>query len=675
MTTNTLLLLLFSLLIAGGLSFFQYLYKVKNKSKFHLFLTFLRFTTIFGILVLFINPIITSRSLEIIKPSLLIVVDNSSSIVGLQAKNTAIEVYEKLISNKDLQDKFDVQSYQFDTEFQQSEQFDFKGKQTNLDAIAKDLKTIYKNSSFPTVLITDGNQTSGNDYVYSFDVANKVFPIILGDTTNVFDLKINQLNVNKYAFYKNKFPVEAFIQYSGNKNTAAKFSIIQGNSVLSTQIISFSASKKSAVIQMLLPAEKIGLQVFKAQITSKEKEKNSYNNTKNFAVDVIDQKTNIALISAINHPDIGALKRSIESNAQRKVTVLKPNQISSLENYNVLIFYQPNNNFKAVFDLAKSNAINTFIVSGTNTDFSFLNQQQNNLDFKMSNQKEDYSSVFNSEFNLFAAEDIGFENYPPLQNAFGSIATNGIVSVLLSSKIRNIPTKMPLLAFVENKGRRSAFLLGENIWKWRLQNYLNHQSFEKFDVFADKIIQFLASNTTKKSLVVTHENFYNSGEAITITAQYFNKNYEFDEKARLTITIVNSKTKQTKNYDLLKGNNSFKVNLDGFSAGSYSFSVKELNSKTNYSGSFEILDFDIEKQFVNPDVEKLTQLASATNGKVYFPNQTDILIHSLLENDAYKSIQKTSVTKTPLIDWIWLLILISIALTMEWFVRKHNGLL
>jgi hypothetical protein len=37
------------------------------------------------------------------------------------------------------------------------------------------------------------NQTSGNDYVYSFDAINKVYPLIVGDTTFLF--KINQLNV------------------------------------------------------------------------------------------------------------------------------------------------------------------------------------------------------------------------------------------------------------------------------------------------------------------------------------------------------------------------------------------------------------------------------------------------------------------------------------------------
>ena len=675
MTTNTILLLLLSLLIAGGLSFFQYYYKAKTQSTVNLVLAFLRFVSIFGILLLLINPIITRKTLETIKTPLPIVVDNSSSIVDLKGNESALELYKKLSQNKDLQEKFDVQYYRFDSEFQQSQEFDFKGNQTNLDEVAKNLKSIYKNVSFPTVLITDGNQTSGNDYVYSFDANNSVYPLVVGDTTTFLDLKINQLNVNKYAFHKNKFPVEVFLQYSGNINLNADFSISQGNSVLSKQKVSFSPSKKSVILNVLLPADKVGLQVFKATISSKEKEKNIYNNTKNFAVEIIDQKTNVAIVSSINHPDIGALKRTIESNAQRKVTIVNPNEIKSLQDYSILILYQPTTEFKSVFESNKLAGINTFIITGTNTDFNFLNQQQSNLVFKMSGQKEDYLAEFNSQFNLFAIDNLGFENFPPLQNAFGTVTTKGSVSTLLFSKIRNIETTSPLLAFAENQGKRSAFLLGENFWKWRMQSQVDNQSFEKFDVFVDKIIQFLASNDSKKSLVVNHESFYNSGEVIEISAQYFNKNYEFDEKARLNISVTNSKTKQTKNYDLLKGNNIYKVNLGGLSAGAYNFSVKELNSKTTYSSHFEILDFDIEKQFVNPDVEKLNQLAMQTQGKVHYPNQVDSLIQTLLKNEDYKAVQKEIVVKTPLIDWVLLLVLIAVSLTLEWFTRKYNGLL
>ncbi|WP_369753766.1 hypothetical protein AB3G34_05885 [Flavobacterium sp. WC2409] len=675
MTTNTILLILLSIVIAGGLSFFQYFYKAKNKSKLNLFLALLRFASIFGILLLLINPVIKTNTLEIVKTPLPIVVDNSSSIVALKANNKAQELYTALVSNTDLQDKFDIQSYRFDANFEPSEKFDFKGYQTNLDAIAKDLRSINKNAVFPTVIITDGNQTNGNEYVYSFDSNNKVFPLVVGDTAKVMDLKITQLNVNKYAFYKNKFPVEVFFQYSGDKNTIADFSISQGNTILSKQNISFSATKKTAVATVLLPANRIGSQVFKATLSSKEKEVNTYNNTKKFAVEVIDQKTNIAIITAINHPDIAAFKRAIESNSQRKVTVINPKEINSLRDFTILMLYQPTAAFKKVFDENKLAGINTFIVTGTHTDFAFLNQQQSNFDFKMSSQKEDYLASFNSQFNLFATDDIGFENFPPLENAYGKVTVNGLVSVLLSSKIRNIETNAPLLAFSENQGKRSAYLLGENSWKWRLQSHVDSDSFDKYDLFIDKVIQFLASNNSKKSLVVNHETFYNSGESIEITAQYFNKNYEFDDKARLTIALENTKTKQTKNYDLLKSNNAYKVNLDGLAAGNYNFRVTELNSKTSYSSHFEILDFDIEKQFVNPDVDKLQQLAVNTKGQAYFSDQVNQLIKSLLADESYKSIQKNNVTRSPLIDWYWMLVLIVIFLSTEWFVRKYNGLL
>ncbi|KIO53122.1 hypothetical protein [Flavobacterium hibernum] len=675
MTTNTILLLLLSLVIAGGLSYFQYFFKAKNKSKVILFLAFLRFLAIFGLLVLLINPIMTKKSLEITKTPLAIAVDNSSSITALKSDKKAEELYNKLISNPALKEKFEIQSYQFDADFKPLDKFDFKGKQTNLDEVAKNLKSINKNLIFPTVIITDGNQTTGNDYVYRFDPANKVYPLVVGDTTTFLDLKINQLNVNKYAFHKNKFPVEVFLQYAGDKTVNADFTIAQGNSIIAKEKVSFSPSKKIATLNLLLPADKVGLQIFKASISSNSKEKNSYNNIKNFAVEIIDQKSTIAIVSSINHPDIAALKRSIEVNAQRKVILVEPNEISQLQDVSVLVLYQPTTAFKAIFDNNKLAGTNTFIITGTNTDFNLLNQQQNNLVFKMSSQKEDYLSEFQSQFNLFAIDNIGFENFPPLQNLFGTITTNGNVSVLLSSKIRNVATNAPLLAFAENQGKRTAFLLGENSWKWRLQSHIDNQSFEKYDVFIDKIIQYLASTTSRKSLVVTHESFYNSGEAIEINAQYFNKNYEFEEKARLTITVINAETKQTKNYDLLKGNNSFSVNLDGLSTGKYNFIVKELNTNTSYSSHFEILDFDIEKQFVNPDVVKLKQLALQTNGKAFFENQADDLIQQLLENKEYKSIEKNVSTKTPLIDWVWLLVLIAILLTTEWFIRKYNGLL
>jgi hypothetical protein len=675
MTKTTIFLLILSVVIAGSLSFYQYLYKVKNKSKLNLFLTFLRFVSYFTVFLLLINPIISRKTLETSKTPLPIFFDNSQSISELEATENTTKIYKALSENSKLKDKFEVQTYLFDNEIYQDKALDFKGKQTKIDQVAKDIKQLYKAPLFPVILVTDGNQTQGSDYIYSFQSNANVFPVIVGDTTEVEDLKINQVNVNKYAFLKNKFPIEVFAQYNGQKAISATVSISENGSTIFKSTIAFSAKQKVQTVNALLNANSIGVKKYTVSISSNLTEKNKTNNTKYFAVEVLDQRKEIALISSINHPDLGAIKRSIEGNQQRKVTILKPKEINDLSKYNVCIFYQPTNEFSSIISQAKKLGLNAFFITGKSTDFNVMNQSQTDLTFKMTNQKENYVANYNEQFNLFAQEDINFEYFPPLENGFGSVKTNSNVSILLGSKINRIEVDIPMLCFSENGQNRNAFLLGENIWKWRIESYVKTKEFTEFDTFMDKIVQFLTTNISKKSLVVTHESFYNSGEPIEIAAQFFNKNYEFDENAKLAINLQN-KTKNTFNtYDFLKGNNEYKVSLDNLEAGNYNFTVTEKNSNTKYLGSFEILDFEIEKQFVNADKNRLVQLAQNTNGKSFYPTNIDALVDNLLINDNYKAIQKEIVKKSPLIDLVWLLILLAIALATEWFVRKYNGLL
>ena len=675
MTTSTILLILLSVIISGAVAFYQYLFKADNQNKTNWLLAFLRFISVFSLLLLLINPVISRKTIETNKIPLAIVADNSRSISELKANDVEKELFEKLTSNSALKEKFEIQTYSFDEEFFAGKPLDFKGNQSNIDNVATNLKQLNKNTFYPIVLLTDGNQTIGNDYVYSFQETANVFPVVLGDTTTTFDLKINQLNANKYAFLKNKFPVEVFLQYNGSKAISANFSIEKNGKKISSQAINFDKKNKVQSVQILLEADRVGLQKYKAVISSATKEKNSYNNVKNFAVEVIDQRKEIAIISEMSHPDLGAMKRAIESNAQRKVTLLKTNTISDLKKYNLLILYQPTASFRKVFEANKNFRINTFIITGMSTDFNLLNQLQSDLDFKLTNKKEDFTSSLVTGFNLFSQNDIQFEQFPPLENPFGKITEKGSLNTLLTAKVNGIEVGNPILTFSEKGNSRSAYLLGENSWKWRMESHVINQSYEKYDQFIDKIIQYLSTNSAKKSLLVEHESFYNSGETIEIFAQYFNKSYELEENANLSINLTNKNTKSTKNYNFSKANNGYQAIFEGLEPGNYAFQVKESSSNASYNGTFEVLDFDVEKQFVNPDVSKLQQLANQNKGEVIHPNQIDKLIQKLLEKDTYLPVEKSLIKNSPLIDWIILLIILAVSLATEWFVRKFNGLL
>ncbi|GAW89602.1 hypothetical protein FPS14_contig00026-0005 [Flavobacterium psychrophilum] len=282
MNTNTILLIILSLVTAGGLSFYQYFYKNKNYNKVNFLLALLRFISIFSIILLLINPVISRKTYETSKTPLPIIVDNSQSISELKQEKISKELSQKLLENTQLNDKYDVQLFSFDNDFYTNKPIDYKGKQTNIHKVAQNMKQLYRNQNFPIVLLSDGNQTIGNDYVYSFPQNNQLYPLVLGDTTSFLDIKINQLNVNKYAFLKNKFPVEVFLQYNGDKSINTTFSIQEGNHTIHKQIISFSANKKSQEISVLLNANKVGVHSYKASITTSEIEKNKYNNTKKF---------------------------------------------------------------------------------------------------------------------------------------------------------------------------------------------------------------------------------------------------------------------------------------------------------------------------------------------------------------------------------------------------------
>jgi hypothetical protein len=612
---------------------------------------------------------------EIQKTPLPVVFDNSKSISELKATSSAEDIYQKIKANTTLADKYDVQFYSFDATFEALKQLDFKGKLSDIDGVAINLKQLYRNKVHPVVLITDGNQTLGNDYVFSFKENATVYPIVLGDTTTVIDLKINQINVNKYAFYKNKFPVEVLLLYNGDQNISSSFTMEKGNQLVYKQQLQFSKSKTSQTISFLLDASSIGTATYKATLTSNIKEKNTYNNSKKFAVDIIDQRSEIALVSTINHPDISALKRSIEVNQQRKVTIVNPNKIKSLQNYNLLLLYQPNPAFQSIFEQNKIAQLNTFIITGTSTDFNFLNQQQNDLQFKVSDQNENYLAYFESDFNLFGQENIGFEKLPPLEHKFGTIVPKTNTTTMLFAGINGVQLQNPLLTFAENGNKRAAYLVGENIWKWRLDTHLTSKSFDAFDLLTDKIIQFLATPSRKNNLVVTYDSFYNLGENIVISASYFNKNYEFDTKAQLTIVVKNSITKASKTYDLLKTNSQYQVNLDGLLPGNYTFTISEKQSNAKFSGAFEVADFDLEKQFVNPDKTRLTQLANRTKGAIFYPNQLENLLKQLEQDERYLSVQKQTIIKSPLIEWKAILVFLISLLALEWFVRKYFGLL
>ncbi len=232
-----------------------------------------------------------------------------------------------------------------------------------------------------------------------------------------------------------------------------------------------------------------------------------------------------------------------------------------------------------------------------------------------------------------------------------------------------------MLATYEFENMKHALLLGEGIWRWRAQAYIDTESFRDFDNFINKLVQYLSSNKKRKRIKTDYKSFYNGNDDVIISAQYFNKNYEYDSEASLSIILRNEENNTVREIPLLLNNSNYMVDLSGIEAGNYDFTVRHNIETISVSGLFKVLDYNVEQQFLNADIDKLTSVANQSNGRAYFGTESDKLISNLLADNRYATIQKSTKNIVPLIDWKYLLGLIAISLFIEWFIRKYNGLI
>ena len=183
------------------------------------------------------------------------------------------------------------------------------------------------------------------------------------------------------------------------------------------------------------------------------------------------------------------------------------------------------------------------------------------------------------------------------------------------------------------------------------------------------------SNKKRNRLSIEHESFYNQNSNIVIKASYFDKNYEFDKRSSLNITIIDAINKSKKVIPLILNSNTFQVDLSDLKPSKYRFTVNVDGENISKSGRFEILEYHVEQQFLNANVAKLTALGNQTKGHAFLADKSEALIDALLSDNRFVTKQKSNKNSLPLVDWKYLLGLIALSLAIEWFLRKYNGLI
>jgi len=578
-----------------------------------------------------------------------------------------------LKSSEILKKNFDVNYYSFGEQFNVIDSLNFDEKQTD---IYTPLRSISKNSNDTNngiILLSDGNQTIGKDYEF-IKMNIPIYSIIVGDTLTYNDVRIDKINTNRYSFVNNKFPVESLLQYNGEESVKLKYTIENTGKIIYSKTINLNKEDNSRLLNIEITSKKEGLNYYKATIENLDNEKNTLNNTKEFSIEVINKQSKVLIVSPFNHPDLGALKKAIESDKQRKVIIQTKNIDNiNLSSYKSIIIYQPNFSFKKIINEINKSKKPYLLITGSNTNWSFINSNFTGLNKNDINTVEKYRPSLNKNFLIFNQNNIGFENFPPLLDKFGETTVSISHQILLYQNIKGFNSKEPLLAISNNNNQKKVFLFGEGIWKWRSTSYLMSNSFQNFDNFISNIVLYISSNTIKNRLDVEVKSSYNANSSININAFFVDENYKFDDRAIIYFTLKNINSKKTTTSPFLLSKKSYKLNLNPLESGEYEYSIDVKNQNFSQKGSFKVNKFDIEKQFNKVNYLKLKELTNKTKGFIYFENNYNELIPDLLNDQRFSFVQKIKINYDQLINWKWGLIIIIVLLSSEWFIRKYYG--
>ena len=103
MSKNDIIYIILIAIVALGIAVFQYFYKAKRTDNKRFIFAFLRFSSLFILGVLLLNPTFKQTILTNVKPNLVVAIDNSNSISQLN-QNTKVSTFLKELKKSELSD-------------------------------------------------------------------------------------------------------------------------------------------------------------------------------------------------------------------------------------------------------------------------------------------------------------------------------------------------------------------------------------------------------------------------------------------------------------------------------------------------------------------------------------------------------------------------------------------
>lgn len=646
----------------------------------------LRSTVVFFLCFLLLGPIVKQIANFYEKPVFIILHDNSSSIAAAIDSSTLSRVSGEMVGLQEKLRDIGFESSVWNLKGDEGIAAKYDATSSDIHGALKRVANRFEGKNVAGVLlVSDGIFNSGLSPLY----ANYNFPIHtlgVGDTSVRSDIALKNIAYNKIAYQGNRFPIRAEVQLTNINTTTLQATLSRQGKTIDRQSRQVSPGQL-VTFEFQPEADVQGIQKYDIQIETRPQEYNTRNNHASIFVEVVEGRKKILCIAAAPHPDIKALREIITRNANYEfllhipdVNELPPGERSP-DKIDLVIFHQvPDLRGKTaqLYEAFMKSKSSVFLILGQQTNLRALALNTIPLQFETPPREYDeVTPVVNTATTQFAISPEAtsvFASYPPVSVHFGKMNVHAGAHTLLYQRVGSVTTEKPLLVMSAEENRKVAVMLGEGMWRWRLNEFDRSESTQYFDEVFGKLVQYLSTTEDKRrfrSAPVRQE--FSETEPVVFESQVYNEIYEPVYGNDIEIQLTGPEGSRF-NYSYITSRGNTRYQIGGLMEGVYRYRASTMldGKRETVSGEFIVVEHQAELQNLTADFGLLQRLSANTGGKFYTLSQLNEL-HEDMQRAEAVSVIHTEETYDSLINLKWVFWLLLILLTLEWGLRKYHG--
>ena len=639
---------------------------------------------IIGLLI--ISPWIRTKVSHQIKPWFVIASDNSVSMPPVTDKAGFLTSRSNLIKDisNSLDGRFQVKTIQFGSRIKEGFDGTYTDPVTDPGELFQYLRLFSQTHEVGGVVITsDGVATRGVNFAEA--ALNFPYPISVlanGDSAKFPDVRIQEVVCNEWVRKNSKFPVRIYYNTGDYTEPGFKLQILGPNGIIEERTIQTSKQESPFAEFMLQSPDKGTMQLI-ARIIPDVPDKNQDNNSKSFIVKIIEREGAILCLFESPHPDIDAIIQTLRGTNSMNITAMQASDfVGDDKSYDLVILHGLPSQKHPMGDLLKKlndNMVPILFIIGKTTDPVLFNRVNHGMLLdNLRRSPEAARGILNPAFTLFTLPT-DFNNHvstwPPLVLSYETYKLDPGSQSLINQKILSVELSDPLIAYTNTRGIKYCFFCGEGIWQWRLHECLEQKNHDYFDDWLSRTVQYLIANEKKDRFSITLPEELFAYSQLRINAHLLNKGMETINDPDVLFTVTDSAGHQTENL-MGRINDYYELNLDGFAAGSYKYTAEtKLGDETlRREGLLNLISRPIEQNAPVADFTSLRYISSSSGGRFFGPQESSSLNAYLKDIKPAEIKIRDEFKWFDLINFKWLLPILIVLLSLEWFLRRWFGI-